>query len=138
MVHVGQKVPMHPLGRGNRAAPYPPVRATCHDGFMADEDTTEEIKVPMVWVGLEELPVLAANQVLVQIDQDQLYLTLGVAISPPLVGSDRDELRMQAEQIKYVAARAVSRVAISRRHLGELIDVLQRSAANFDKQGEVR
>jgi hypothetical protein len=105
---------------------------------MADEDTTEEIKVPMVWVGLEELPVLAANQVLVQIDQDQLYLTLGVAISPPLVGSDRDELRMQAEQIKYVAARAVSRVAISRRHLGELIDVLQRSAANFDKQGEVR
>jgi hypothetical protein len=103
---------------------------------MADDESADAIAVPMVWVGLEDLPVLAANQILTQIDEDHIYLTLGVAVPPALIGEDAAERRAQAEQLKYVAARPLTRVAISRRHLGQMIDVLQRTADNFDKQGE--
>ncbi|MDX2733530.1 hypothetical protein [Streptomyces sp. PA03-2a] len=101
---------------------------------MGDNDTAKAVKVPLLWVGLDDLPLLISNQVLTQVDQDHAYLTFGTATPPVLMG-DNEEVREQVGRLQYVPVKGVSRLAISRRHLGELIEVLQRTADKFDAQG---
>ncbi|WP_139151418.1 hypothetical protein [Streptomyces sp. WMMB 322] len=101
---------------------------------MEDNDTAKAVRVPLLWVGLDDLPVLSTNQVITQVDSDQVFLGFGTATPPLLMGND-EEIRNQAERLSYVPVRGVSRLAISRRHLGELIEVLQRTAEQFDAQG---
>ncbi|MEV6541264.1 hypothetical protein [Streptomyces sp. NPDC051665] len=100
---------------------------------MGDNDTVNAVKVPVLWVGLDELPLLSTNQVLSQFDRDHVFLTFGTATPPVLMGNE-EEVRSQAERLSYVPVRGITRLAVSRRHLGELIEVLQRTAQNFDAQ----
>jgi len=101
---------------------------------MGDNDTVRAVKVPLLWVGLDDLPLLSSNQVLTQVDQDHVFLSFGAATPPVLMG-DEEQVRDQAKRISYVPVKGITRLAISRRHLGELIDVLQRTAEKFDTQG---
>ncbi|MER5918142.1 hypothetical protein ABT124_49885 [Streptomyces sp. NPDC001982] len=101
---------------------------------MGDNDTAKAVAVPLLWVGLDDQPLLSTNQVLTQVDSDHVYLAFGTATPPVLMGQDA-EVRDQAMKLSYVPVRSVARLAISRRHLGELIEVLQRTADKFDSQG---
>ncbi|MFD7901039.1 hypothetical protein ACFV4G_02235 [Kitasatospora sp. NPDC059747] len=103
---------------------------------MSDGESSEQIAVPLVWVGVDDLPVPVANQVMAQMDQDQIFLTFGVATPPIILGQDADQMRESVRQIDYVPVRPLSRFAVSRRHLSQLIQVLEQAALNFDKQGE--
>ncbi|MFI0873548.1 hypothetical protein ACH4TM_03910 [Streptomyces parvus] len=100
---------------------------------MGDNDTERAVKVPLLWVGLDDLPLLSSNQVLTQIDQDHVFLSFGTATPPVLMG-DQERVRDQAKKISYVPVRGITRLAVSRRHLDELIEVLQKTAAKFDAQ----
>lgn len=102
---------------------------------MAANETVKSIAVPLLWTGVDDLPVQTSNQALAQIDQDQVFLTFGVATPPVVMGPDVEKVREQVERLNYVPVRPISRLAISRRHLGELIEILQRTAENFDRQG---
>lgn len=113
----------------------PNVVWACHDVCMADKDTVKAIAVPLLWVGIDDLPVQSSNQVMAQVDQDQIYLSFGLATPPALIGN-ADQVREQASKLSYVPVHALSRFAVSRRHLTDLIDLLQRAADNFDQQGE--
>ncbi|MFJ4785571.1 hypothetical protein [Streptomyces sp. NPDC088794] len=102
---------------------------------MGDNDTARTVAVPLLWVGLDDLPLLSSNQAIAQFDSDHVYLAFGSATPPVLMGQDEDAVRDQAKQLSYVPARTVARLAVSRRFLGELIDVLEKTAAKFDAQG---
>lgn len=110
------------------------VSSPCHDGGMGDNDTERAVKVPLLWVGLDDLPLLSSNQVLTQVDQDHVFLSFGTATPPVLMG-DQEQVRDQAKKISYVPVRGITRLAVSRRHLDELIDVLKKTAEKFDAQG---
>ncbi|MER7838279.1 hypothetical protein ABTY98_20900 [Streptomyces sp. NPDC096040] len=102
---------------------------------MGDNDTAKAVTVPLLWVGLDDLPLLSTNQVLTQFDSDHVYLAFGSATPPVLMGQNEEAVRDQAKRLSYVPVRGVTRLAVSRRHLGELIEVLQRTADTFDAQG---
>lgn len=101
---------------------------------MGDNDTAKAVKVPLLWVGLDDLPLLSSNQVLTQVDEDQVFLSFGTATPPVLMG-DEEAVRDQAKRLSYVPVKGITRLAISRRHLGEMIELLQRTAEKFDSQG---
>ncbi|WP_055625408.1 hypothetical protein [Streptomyces sp. JHA19] len=100
---------------------------------MGDNDTVRAVSVPLLWVGLDDLPLLTSNQVLTQVDSDHVFLSFGTATPPVLMGNE-EQVRDQAKRINYVPVKGITRLAISRRHLGELIEVLQRTADKFDAQ----
>lgn len=79
--------------------------------------------VPVVWVGLDEVPIMLANQFVIQGGDSELLLTIGQLAPPMLLGSD-DERRQQAEAISYVPIRPLCRVSLTAERLAELIDVL--------------
>jgi hypothetical protein len=101
---------------------------------MADDETPGAIQLPLLWVGADELPVLAANQFIGQIDHDNIFLTLGTATPPLLFAENEEQLRTQAQSISYVPVRPVVRLAVTRSRLEELIQVLKTTADNYDRQ----
>lgn len=88
---------------------------------MTDEGDT--IQIPFSWVGVEELPVHAANHFLVQADGDMHYLTIGHATPPVLLGSPED-LKRQLTQLGLVPVKPLGRFALSRSKAQELVGVL--------------
>jgi hypothetical protein len=105
---------------------------------MAEDSTTSDyVEVPMLWVGVDEMSVLTSNQLIGQIDQDGIYLTFGMATPPLIMAPTPEEMRAQVERVGYVPVKPIARIAVSRRHLGELIKVLKQTAENFDRQAEL-
>ncbi|MCX4587047.1 hypothetical protein [Streptomyces sp. NBC_01481] len=100
---------------------------------MADE-APGQIEKPLLWVGVDEQPVLAANQFVGQIDRDGIFLTFGSVTPPFLFAENADQLRTQAEAISYVPVRPLVRLAVSRKYLDELIMTLKQTAENYDRQ----
>ena len=88
--------------------------------------------VPLVWVGLDELSILFANQVLIQhVVRGEFVLTLG-QVTPPVLLGDQDAKEQQFEAVTYVPVKPVARVSLSRERLQELIRVLQENLAAHD------
>lgn len=89
---------------------------------MADVANDDRL-VPVVWVGLDEAPILLANQFVMQGDNDEFVLTIGQLAPPVLLGS-LDDRRQQAEAIAYVGVKPLARVSLTSERLRELIEVL--------------
>lgn len=98
---------------------------------MGEEKPVESMSLPIVWVGLDEQPVYAANQFLVQLAGEEFLLGLGHVAPPALIGSD-EEIKKSAERLEYVPVRPISRIGLNRQRVGELIDLLQRVAKGYD------
>jgi len=79
--------------------------------------------VPVIWVGLDEVPIMFANQFVIQGGGGELLLTIGQLAPPMLLGTE-DERRQQAEAISYVPIKPLCRISLTADRLGELIDVL--------------
>jgi hypothetical protein len=79
--------------------------------------------VPVIWVGLDDVPIMFANQFVIQGAGSELTLTIGQLAPPMLLGSE-DERRQQAEAISYIPVKPLSRVSLTTERLAELIDVL--------------
>lgn len=93
----------------------------------------EILQVPIIWVGVEDTQILFANQYLGQINEGEVILTFG-QLSPPVLLGPEEQQRQQADRLGYVPVKTVARFGFTRRRLGELITVLQQTAANFDAQ----
>src|SRR3954453_1270429 len=94
-------------------------------------DEAEPLVLPLAWVGLDEQPILYANQFLGQANAGEITLTIGQAAPPALLGSPEQQ-REQAEAISYVPVRPLVRVNVSRDRLEELIQVLTETLQNAD------
>jgi hypothetical protein len=99
-------------------------------------DDTDGIQVPVVWVGLDELPVLFANQFVAQVERGEIFLTVGQLQPPPIVGATEEERREQVENIAYVPVKPVARIAMAPSRLRELISILQITMSNHEAQSE--
>ena len=90
------------------------------------------VEIPLSWVGLEERPIYAANHFLSQIAGCGFFVTFGVASPPVLLGTP-EYRREQAKKIAFVPVRALSRIALTRQGMEELIEVLQRNLKHLEE-----
>jgi len=91
-------------------------------------DDEDGIVVPLVWLGLEETPVQAANQFIVQHDPmavDEFYLTIG-HVTPPAITGTPEEQREQAKRIQFVPVRPLGRFQLTRQRYSELLSAMQK------------
>lgn len=77
---------------------------------MAEERQNREI--PLVWVGLNELPVLFTNQFLIQHWEDAFVITAGQLVPPPVTGTPEEQAE-DVEEISYVPVKPVARLGLT-------------------------
>jgi hypothetical protein len=98
------------------------------------DDELQEIEVPLVWLGLEDMPIFTANQFLGQVQDDEFFIAIGQATPPPITGRTADERRAQAKAITAVPAKTLCRLGMTRHRVEELIRVLTNTLEIHDKQ----
>jgi hypothetical protein len=98
-----------------------------------------EVALAVDWSDATDLPVLPANQFLVQLGvpvegkPDGVYLIVGHAAPPVIVGPDLESQRMQVEKLGgRLKVEAHARYHFSRERLGELLKVLNALTAQYD------
>ncbi len=93
----------------------------------------EKLEIPLVWVGAEELQILVANQFLIQVAENEVFLSAGQASPPALIGSNEEKLK-QLEQIDYVPVQTLARFGLSLAKLRELSALLNVAVAALDRK----
>ena len=105
------------------------------------EVTQETIQVRVNWSGIESAQAIHANQALGQVGPqgsdglpDGIYITMGSVPPPALMDGDDDTRRHLIEKLtrEGVKVNVLGQYHISRRMLGDLITLLQTTAANYD------
>ncbi len=97
------------------------------------EELPDGIQIPLSWEGIEDLPILLANQVIGQVGQQgEVILSFGQA-SPPVLIGDPEQQREQAGEIPFVPIKPVARLALTRVGLDDVIRILSETRANWDK-----
>jgi hypothetical protein len=95
------------------------------------EESNEYRRLPIVRVGVEDVPVYFANNFVVQHQQDEFFLTVG-QFQPPILLGTAEERRKQLEELGYVPVKVVARLGLTRQRLVELIEVLQENLRKHD------
>lgn len=101
-----------------------------------DPEQPDSIEVPIVWVGVEQLPVVFANQFVVQVDRGEVFLTIGQMVPPPIIGATEEERRAQAENIEHVQVKPVARLVLTPSRLHELAAALETGKSIHNAQEE--
>jgi hypothetical protein len=97
-------------------------------------DEPQSFEVPLVWVGFDETPVLTANQFLGQVHSDEFFISFGQATPPPISALTDDERRAQAEAIRAVPVRTLSRLGMTRERVEDLIRILNETLEIHNQQ----
>src|SRR6266508_1594361 len=98
---------------------------------MAEDQ--DRIEVPLTWIGVEDIPALAANQMLVQFTaENEFTLTFG-QVAPPILLGDEEQRRQQLRMVTFAAVKPVARLGLTRQRIEELIKVLTENLENHDR-----
>jgi flagellar motor switch/type III secretory pathway protein FliN len=97
----------------------------------------EPLKIPIVLVGGEDVPILYANQFVIQVQQEEFFLTVA-QLTPPILLGTEEEQREQARQIEHIPVKVVARLAFTRTRLEELVQLLQGHLERHDRARERR
>ncbi len=100
------------------------------------EHGSKLMQVPLSWQGLEDLPVLAVNQFVVQIDSpdgspEQILVAVGHA-APPVVLGSAEEQQAAIAGLDMVPVKPLARFSLSRNRVAALVRVLDDVAQTFD------
>jgi hypothetical protein len=97
------------------------------------EDPAEQggITLTVLWRGIDDQPILFANQFIVQHEQDELILTIG-QFQPPILLGEPAEKVAQAQRLSYVPINVIGRFAFTRKRFGELAGFLQEHLRKYD------
>ena len=102
---------------------------------MSSPSDPQPRDIRISWVGYEEMPIVYANQFLMQYQPEGGFV-LGIAqATPPALIGDADEIAAQIESLDFVAARTLLRAAVTEHKARELIALLQ---AGLSKAEEIR
>jgi hypothetical protein len=102
------------------------------------KETREWIQIPVVWDGLENVPIALVNQALGQVgQQEEIILSFGQLTPPPLIG-DMEQQQEQARRIERLAIKPVARLGLTRAGLDDLIRILNETRDNYDKIQEAK
>ena len=93
--------------------------------------------MPLVWENLDGLPVLLANQFIVQHFQDEFIITVGQAVPPAILG-DEDARAAQLQSIDKVSVKTLARLTLTRARLTELVQVLEAEREIYDRIQQAR
>lgn len=99
---------------------------------MTAEPPADAVALPVLWRGLDDHPILFANQFVVQNHGDGLLLTIG-QFQPPILLGEPEERLEQAKRLGYLPVNAVARLAFTRSQLGLLADLLREHLQKYDK-----
>lgn len=94
------------------------------------------IELRLDWSDTPSLPVLAANQLLVQVDSvgaqpDSFILTIGYASGPPVTGTPEEQAeQLRAYQSVHVAP--ITRISVTRARMIEWLGVLQETVGKVE------
>jgi len=99
--------------------------------------------IPLAWVGYDEVPIVYANQFIVQNQPEGSFLLgVGQVSPPPLSGSSEAEMIAQLESIEFIPIRPLLRAALTETTMRELAAVLEASlrkaeqrSSNLDPRG---
>lgn len=98
---------------------------------MAETDP-EQVEIALVWVGLEDLPVFVANQMVIQhTAKNEFVLSFGHLSLPVFLGTDEERVR-QAKATTFVPIKPVARVGFNRDRIEELITILRQNVEKHD------
>src|SRR5689334_21952862 len=103
-----------------------------------DDSHPDEIELPVVWLGVEDVPILFANAFVSQLDPqnlDSMTLTVGQVTFPAIAAPTPEERREQAESVTYVPIKPIARIGLTMARAQELVATLQ---ANLDQLEEAR
>jgi len=95
----------------------------------------DAITLPVTYLGLEDVPILFANQFVIQHEKNEFVLTVG-QLQPPILLGSPEERKEQAKKLTYVPIRVVARFGLTRQRLAELIEVLQSNLRKYDEKQE--
>jgi hypothetical protein len=98
---------------------------------MADDE--DSVRLPLLYTGIDDTPVVLANQFVGQIERDTFILVVGQMTPPILIGTP-EERRAQALQLSYVPVKTVGRYAMTKDRLAELVAMLSRQLAVMETQ----
>lgn len=90
----------------------------------------EFVQVPIKW-NMEGMPVVFANQMLVNSDDHEVHLHFFEITPPVIVGTD-EQKQKQLEDLKSVSARGVVRVIVSKDRLPAFIQALQSTSEKIE------
>lgn len=102
-----------------------------------DDQPPSGVSLTLIWDGVDDLPVMAANAFVLQLAPnadgrpESLIFSVGHAAPPLVLGSPQE----QAEVLLSMSSLQVSplaRFSVSRSRLDELVKLFQTSAQNFD------
>ena len=88
---------------------------------------------PLVRVGMEDVPILFANDFIIQFHGNEFILTVGQLQPPPLFGSE-EERRQQISQIEFVPVKVVARLALTEQRMEQLVEALQSNLQKYREQ----
>jgi hypothetical protein len=98
---------------------------------MADE-TPDVTSVPLSWLGVEDLAILAANQIVVQVVAKNEFVVMFGQVAPPILLGSEEEVREQLRTISFAPVKPVARLGLTRQRIQELVDLLTRQLEVHD------
>jgi hypothetical protein len=91
---------------------------------MAKAAKDEGRDVPVVWVGLTDMPVIASNTLISQFHKDLFILNFGFVNAPPLMGTP-EEVKKQVEAIGSITVTPIARLALTENEIARVIKILE-------------
>lgn len=102
---------------------------------MADEQQVGAMRaVPIKWVGIEDTPVVFANQFVMQYLEEEFILTFGQLVPPVILGSDEDREAALAT-LSFVPTKTVGQFAFTAQRMKELVKLLQGQLDRYETRG---
>jgi hypothetical protein len=103
-----------------------------------DEQLPKSVDLPVVWTGVDDVPMVFVNQILGQVgQQSEIILTFGQFAPPAILAGTQEERERQVKALTHIPIKPVARLALTRTGLEQLVDVLHQTLANHDKAQEL-
>ena len=90
------------------------------------KESPKVVSTPIQWLG-SPAPSIFANQMVVQADENDFYLSFFEIVPPLLLGDEADQ-RKQLEEIGGVQARCVARIVISSQKIETFAEAIMQTA----------
>lgn len=91
-------------------------------------------RVPLTWVGTEDVPIFYVNEALGQVGSyGEILLTLGQSTPPAFLAENEEDRRRMFEEVTAVPVKPVARVALTRTTLTRLLTALQTTLKTYDE-----
>jgi hypothetical protein len=98
-----------------------------------DDGVAEQVlSVPLVWIGPEEVPIQFANQFLVQVNEEEVIITVG-QVSPPIVLGTAEQQMEAMQAVEVVPVRVASRIAMTGNTFRKLLRAMTAVNERYDE-----